>query len=444
MSLVSISKSALAVLLAVSSVSACPPGKSSSQSTNATKPGPDSTGPAPAGQPASKTGMIATGYFAGFHTKRSKPFDVDKIPWSRYTDVKYAFAETASDGSLDFKKSHEEEIPKFVKAARANGVKTQIAIGGWSGSIHWGNNVATPENRTAFVKTCLDAVKKYDLDGLDFDWEYPGRQGLGCNTVNPEDTLNFISFLQELRKAEPKKLWLSAALSLFPYNNKEGKRSSNNELAPMADLLDYSMIMGYDLFGAWAATGGPNAPLAFSCDKRNNQGGIKEGIEAWVAAGYPKEKLALGFGAYGHGFSVNTADAFGSDGALLAYPKNNGTRRQGSTWDDDPLVDDCGGAQPPGGTFPLWSMIEEAKFLDQSGNPAKGIAYGFDNCSMTPFLYDNATQWWVSYDNNQSIKAKGEYVTSNKLAGIGLWEIGDDFKTMFIDQVRSAVGLPKA
>ncbi|KLU84766.1 acidic mammalian chitinase, partial [Magnaporthiopsis poae ATCC 64411] len=298
MSLVSISKSALAVLLAVSSVSACPPGSRHSQAINAVKPGSNTTGPAPAtqpgsgstapapatqpgsgtgpapaGQPTFKTGMISAGYFAGFHAKRSKAFNVEQIPWSKYTDVKYSFAETASDGSLDYTGSHEEEIPKFVKAAHANGVKAQLAIGGWSGSIHWGNNVATAANRTAFVKTCLDAVKKYDLDGLDFDWEYPGRKGLSCNTVSPEDSLNFIEFLKELRKAEPKKLWLSAAVSLFPYTNKEGQRSANNELAPMAELLDYSMIMGYDVFGAWAATGGPNAPLSFACDsKRNNQG----------------------------------------------------------------------------------------------------------------------------------------------------------------------------
>ncbi|KAL8376049.1 hypothetical protein RB595_007252 [Gaeumannomyces hyphopodioides] len=452
MSLVNISKTALAVILAVGSVNACPSGSRHSNNTNAAvKPVGAASVAAASGEAAppsngyvSNGGMHATTYFAGYHAKRSKAFAVEQMPWSKYTDVKYAFAETTANGSLDLHKSAPEELPKFVKAAHAAGVKAQLAIGGWTGSIHFGSNVGDAKNRTAFVKTCLDAVKKYDLDGLDFDWEYPGKQGLGCNAVGPNDTLNFISFLQELRREQPKPLLLSAAVSLFPYNNKDGQRSANGELAPMAELLDYSIIMGYDIYGAWASTGGPNAPLAFACDARNNQGGIKEGIEAWVGAGYPKEKLVLGFGAYGHGFSVNKADAFGSDGALLAYPKNNGTRRQGSTWDDDPAVDDCGGAQPAGGTFTVWSMVQEGKFLDESGNPAPGIAHGYDNCSQTPFLYDNATQWWVSYDNVQSIKAKGAYLTSNKLAGFAMWEAGGDFKNLTVDAIRSAVGLPKA
>ncbi|EJT75539.1 acidic mammalian chitinase [Gaeumannomyces tritici R3-111a-1] len=458
MSFISISKTALAVLLAVGSVNACPSGTRHSNNNNinntaaAVKPvgaaavatSPEIVPPSGGGY-SNGGGMHATTYFAGYHAKRSKAFTVEQMPWSKYTDVKYAFAETTANGTLDMHKSAPEELPKFVKAAHAAGVKAQLAIGGWSGSIHFGSNVGDAKNRTAFVKTCLDTVKQYDLDGLDFDWEYPGRQGLGCNAVGPNDTLNFMAFLQELRREQPKPLLLSAAVSLFPYNNKDGQRSANGELSKMAELLDYSIIVGYDIFGAWAGTGGPNAPLAFSCDsKRNNQGGIKEGIEAWVGAGYPKEKLVLGFGAYGHGFTVENKEAFGPDGALLAYPKNSGQRRQGSTWDDDPLVDDCGGAQPASGTFTVWSMVQEGKFLDEAGNPAPGIAHGFDNCSQTPFLYDNATQWWVSYDNAQSIKAKGGYLTSNKLAGFAMWEAGGDFKNLTVDAIRSAVGLPKA
>ena len=33
-------------------------------------------------------------------------------------------------------------------------------------------------------------------------WEYPNRQGVGCNTISPSDSANFLSFLQELR-ADP-------------------------------------------------------------------------------------------------------------------------------------------------------------------------------------------------------------------------------------------------
>lgn len=50
------------------------------------------------------------------------------------------------------------------------GVKAHIAIGGWGGSIYFSSNVATAENRTAFVDTVLDFLEKYDLDGVNFEY----------------------------------------------------------------------------------------------------------------------------------------------------------------------------------------------------------------------------------------------------------------------------------
>ncbi|KAK2042639.1 family 18 glycosyl hydrolase [Colletotrichum somersetense] len=396
-----------------------------------------SAAPAAAAEPC---GMVASTYFAGYHANRG--FPVSSIPWEKYTDVKYAFAETMADGSLNLSKSAPDQIPAFVAAAKAHNVKALISMGGWGGSMYFSSAIATPENRTAFVKTALDLVAQYDLDGLDFDWEYPNRQGLGCNTINANDTANFALFLQELRQKSPKQLYLTAAASLFPWNDATGAQSTNGALAPFAESLDYLMVMGYDIYGAWAATGGPNAPLAFTCDPRNNQGGIKEGVAKWVTAGIPTEKIVLAVAAYGHGFSVNSTSAFTAPGVLNAYPPQNSSHRfQGSSWDDDPPIDQCGNAQPPSGTYTFWSMITEGKFLDESGNPRTGIATGYDNCSQTPFLYDEAAQIWVSYDNVKSLSVKGNYITSNKLAGFAMWEAGGDYKNILLDAIRSSVGL---
>jgi chitinase len=53
--------------------------------------------------------------------------------------------------------------------ATAQGVKARVSIGGWTGSRFWSTSVGSAKNRTAFVKTCLDFVKKYDLDGFDIE-----------------------------------------------------------------------------------------------------------------------------------------------------------------------------------------------------------------------------------------------------------------------------------
>ncbi|CAI0645936.1 unnamed protein product, partial [Colletotrichum noveboracense] len=279
------------------------------------------------------SGLVASTYFAGYHANRG--FAVSQMPWEKYTDAKYAFAETSEDGSLNLTKSAPDQLPVFVSEAKKNNVKALVSIGGWTGSRWFSTAFGSAENRTAFVKTCLDLVEKYNLDGLDFDWEYPNRQGLGCNAINKDDTANFLSFLQELRQKQSKQLYLTAATSLFPWYDATGVSSVNGTLSGFAKELDYLMIMAYDIYGAWAATGGPNAPLAYTCDSRNNQGGAKEGVEKWINAGIPANKLVLAVGAYGHGFSVNTTSALSGSNTLNAYPAQNSSNRfQGSSWDD--------------------------------------------------------------------------------------------------------------
>jgi len=50
------------------------------------------------------------------------------------------------------------------------GVEAHIAIGGWGGSIYFSSNVATAENRTAFVRTVVNFVRQYNLDGVNFEY----------------------------------------------------------------------------------------------------------------------------------------------------------------------------------------------------------------------------------------------------------------------------------
>lgn len=34
-----------------------------------------------------------------------------------------------------------------------------------------------PIRRARFINTTTEAILKYDFDGMDLDWEYPGRNG---------------------------------------------------------------------------------------------------------------------------------------------------------------------------------------------------------------------------------------------------------------------------
>ena len=67
-------------------------------------------------------------------------------------------------------------------------------------------------------------------------WEYPGRQGIGCNTISPQDSANFLSFLQEMRQLAPN-LTLSAAASDLPWVGADGN--------PMTDLSEFAKVLNW-------------------------------------------------------------------------------------------------------------------------------------------------------------------------------------------------------
>jgi chitinase len=53
---------------------------------------------------------------------------------------------------------------------QVQGVEAHIAIGGWTGSLYFSSNLATPANRTAFVKTVVDFTSNYGLDGIQVEY----------------------------------------------------------------------------------------------------------------------------------------------------------------------------------------------------------------------------------------------------------------------------------
>ena len=216
-------------------------------------------------------------------------------------------------------------------------------------------------------------------------WEYPTSSGVGCNTKSNNDTANFLSFLQELRKDSfGSKLIISLAVTLKPFMGPDGLTPLTN-VSAFTDVVDWLAIMNYDDWGDWSASVGPNSPLNDSCAATANQAGSAlSAAKAWIAAGAPANQILLGVPAYGHSFAVNKTEAYypGTTN-LQPYPKfNSSVHQKGDAWDNNTLLDVCGNLQPNSSTYTLWGAIA-AGFLEQDGTNAKGMPYRFDNCSQT-------------------------------------------------------------
>ncbi|KAJ7591604.1 endochitinase [Mycena floridula] len=383
---------------------------------------------------------IASAWYAGWHADAGYP--LSSVSWDLYTHQTFSFAETTPDVNfLSLNGSNPEILPQFVEAAHKNGVKALVSVGGWTGSRWFSSNVGSADNRTAFVKTITTFASQHKLDGIDFDWEYPGNQGIGCNIVAPNDTDNFLAFLQELRKTKAgSKLILSAAVAGRPFIGSTG--SPISDASGFAKVLDYVQIMNYDVWGPWSPTVGPNAPLNDTCAAPSNQGASAVlAVKLWNEAGIPYDQIVLGVPAYGHSFSVLKANAFIPGTLKLAlYPSfNSSDRPAGDAWDDAAGFDECGAPQAPGGNIDFWGLID-AGYLSKSGHPVSTIPYTFDECSQTPYVYNPETEIMVSFDNAQSFAAKGKFIGDTGIRGFAMWESGGDKSNILLKSIRKAAG----
>ena len=173
-----------------------------------------------------------------------------------------------------------------------------IAIGGWNeGSKKYSEMVADPARRKRFVESVVAFCQEHNFDGLDLDWEYPGKRG-----GSPDDKENFVKLIRDLKEAfRPKQLLLTAAI---------GAAAPTIDVAydipQMYKYLDYVHVMCYDYHGKWDRQTGHNAPLY----ARPNEKGqdlflnVEYTLKYLIEKGAKPEKTVLGVPLYGRAFSL--------------------------------------------------------------------------------------------------------------------------------------------
>ena len=175
-------------------------------------------------------------------------------------------------------------------------LKTLISVGGWTLSNNLSLVARTEETRQAFAESAVEIVQKFNLDGLDLDWEYPVEAGMPENHRDESDKENHTKLLQAVRDAfdtlevEDGKEYLVTIAGAANWAYAE-----NNELAEIAEIVDYIAIMAYDINGTWSGLTGHNAPL-HSDPLEAKVRGWNFGADGTLAiyGAVPKDKLVMG------------------------------------------------------------------------------------------------------------------------------------------------------
>ncbi|THU78204.1 glycoside hydrolase [Dendrothele bispora CBS 962.96] len=183
---------------------------------------------------------------------------------------------------------------------------------------------------------------------------------------------------------------------------------------------------------------GPNAPLNDSCSIFQ-AGSAVSAVNAWTSAGFPADQIILGVPAYGHGYHVDPADALDALGNLRVNPPfDRNQQPHGDSQDGEAGEDQCGNPVPPGGLFNFWGMIDEG-YLSDNGSVVERVDYVFDECSLTPYVYDPSSEVLVSFDDAESFRLKGEFISNTGLAGFSMWHVLGDHEDILLDAITEGM-----
>lgn len=216
------------------------------------------------------------------------------------------WATVNSDGTVSDRGGNDHA--SVVKFAHQNNGTVLLMINNAKQS---GNDIhqvlTSPELRAKTVMNLEAYLKKYDLDGINIDFEM----------VDAKDRDNLTAFMQELA-ARLKPQGYIVSIDVFPKQNENNDVSIAYDYAQLAQIVDKIMIMTYDNHGVWSDAG----PIA---DIHWVETNLKYALKF-----IPSHKIYLGIAAYGYDWSAKGVESLEYSGVM------NLVNRFGSTieWDE--------------------------------------------------------------------------------------------------------------
>ena len=205
--------------------------------------------------------------------------DTASIPFHYLSHINFAFAIPAKNGGGLEALRNADKLSALVKKAHENDVKVFISIGGWSIGDGGGDDsrfhrlAEDLEERNYFVVKTMELVRRFNLDGVDVDWEYPDIENRSA-----EDNVLLMRQLGDSLHAIGKEI----TAAVVHYGN-QGAGTTKE----IFEIVDWLNLMAYDDDKGQPV---PHSPYSLA----------EKSINYWVKhRGLPAHKAVLGLPFYG-------------------------------------------------------------------------------------------------------------------------------------------------
>ncbi|KAL9943709.1 Endochitinase 1 [Verticillium nonalfalfae] len=336
----------------------------------------------------------------GIYGANHQPAD---FPADKATHLLYSFADIRSDGqvvSSDTYADLEKHFPGdswneqgtnaygcikqlYLRKKKFRQLKLLLSIGGWTWSPKFAPVARTEAGRQRFASSAVALMADWGFDGIDIDWEYP---------KNANEALDFVRLLAACRQAldnyaaryaKGYRFQLTIAVPAGPTNYRV------LDMKKMAPFVDGWHLMAYDYAGSWSGKTGHQSNLYRSkSNPAATQYDTETAVNYYLSQGINPSKVLLGVPLYGRSFAR-------TDGLGKPYSGIG----KGSI---------------------------EAGVYHYKALPAPGAEERWDAEAVAAWSYDKKTRELVTYDNQNSVKRKADYLVKKRLGGAVFWESAGD------------------
>lgn len=225
----------------------------------------------------------------------SNPSDIG----DEYSIVHYAFVNINSDFSIDDSKISKSYF-LYIKQ------KKVASFGGWDFSTNpstykiFRDIVSNVNSREKFATNVVNFLKKYNLDGIDLDWEYPGAPdipGIPADYSKNGDKYNELLKLIKSKLPSGKTLSIAIPASYWYLKNYPIKDIQAN--------IDYQVFMTYDIHGTWDLDKDPHVKC------HTNKTEVIDALKMLDKAGVQIGKTYGGLANYGRSYKLTSDSCTG-------------------------------------------------------------------------------------------------------------------------------------
>ena len=291
-------------------------------------------------------------------------------------------------GGIVFTESKKFPINGVAEFKKKNPhLKVMMMVGGWGAHADGFSMMAKDEKkRDEFCHSVNEHMKKYNLDGIDIDWEYPTVSADNETGRDDNDTQNFNILLRQLRDT----LGTSKIISFASSSS-----AKYVDWPTAIKYIDYVNVMTYDM---GAAPKGHNSPLYKSStfDSRS----CEESVDLHKKAGVPYNRQVMGIPFYG---KAEKSPASGTK--IFEYSVKY---------------------------YEIPGILNEGKYKDKP--LARPVTRVWEKTACVPYLVDESGKNVLSYDDPESMAAKGAFIKNKGLLGGMFWEFRYDTDDMALQK----------